>query len=90
MEGWSLSAILHNWKSYTAHRIRKAGDRGVPIWQDESYDRIVRSERELSAYMRYIWENPIKRWPGQAKYQWLWFVGEAYPCILKMRHFPCK
>jgi REP element-mobilizing transposase RayT len=78
-EGWSLSSLLHSWKSYTAHQIQKAGARQAPIWQDECYDRIVRSEGELSAYLRYIRDNPLKRWPGQTNYRWLWVEGVAFP-----------
>jgi putative transposase len=35
----SLSQILHSWKSFTAKGLRKLGERVVPVWQDEYFDR---------------------------------------------------
>jgi REP element-mobilizing transposase RayT len=73
--GWQLGKILGSWKSYSAYRLqREAGLRGA-IWQIDSYDRIVRNSDDLSAKIRYIRENPIRRWPEQANYPWLWWVG---------------
>src|SRR5215813_310593 len=43
-----LEHIVHSWKSFTAHRIRREGHRRRQVWQDEYFDRIVRDERELS------------------------------------------
>ncbi|HWN96156.1 MAG TPA: transposase, partial [Methylomirabilota bacterium] len=54
----TLSKILHSWKSFTAHEINKlTGSQGA-LWEDESFDHIVRDEHELERYAKYIRENP--------------------------------
>jgi REP element-mobilizing transposase RayT len=72
-EGHTLQAVLHSWKSYTAHRLRRSSDSPQPVWQDEYFDRIVRDEKELRRAAQYLAHNPIKRWPELEEYQWLKF-----------------
>ena len=55
-----LSAILHSWKSFTSHEVNKVFQRTGQLWQDESFDRVVRDEHELAKYSRYIAENPVR------------------------------
>jgi len=55
-----LSGILHSWKSFTTHEVRKMRGKTGTLWQDESFDHIVRNEHELEKYARYIEENPGK------------------------------
>jgi REP element-mobilizing transposase RayT len=55
-----LAVILHGWKSYSAHTLqRRAGVTGN-VWQEESFDRIVRDEGELRRFHDYIMANPVK------------------------------
>ncbi len=54
----SLSEITRAWKSVSAHRINKLLSRRGPLWQEESWDHIVRSERHLNRYRQYIQDNP--------------------------------
>ncbi|MDP0491026.1 MAG: transposase, partial [Verrucomicrobiota bacterium JB023] len=55
-----LTDILHSWKSFTARAINKRENREGQLWQHESYDHLVRSERQLQHYRHYIEENPEK------------------------------
>jgi putative transposase len=71
---WSLSEILHGIKSSTAHHINKL--RGVPgpVWDRESFDRLIRSESDLEEKFSYICRNP---WDSNVvdqneDYPWLW------------------
>jgi type I restriction enzyme R subunit len=59
-KGFELSGILQSIKSFTARQINELEGRSGSLWQRESYDRIVRSERELEIFRRYIRENPEK------------------------------
>ncbi len=65
--GHRLREIEHSWKSYTAKEINKLIGRQGTVWQEESYDHIVRSIEQLDHYCRYIRDNPIKAGlkPGQ-------------------------
>ncbi|PYK54482.1 MAG: hypothetical protein DME47_05455, partial [Verrucomicrobia bacterium] len=56
--GYSLSRILHTWKSFSAHAINKALNREGEFWMEESHDRIVRDTESLGAYREYIAQNP--------------------------------
>jgi putative DNA methylase len=47
LPGFELEAILHSWKSYTAKAINSLLGRSGPVWQQESYDRLVRDSSEL-------------------------------------------
>lgn len=60
LEGHELSEILYSWKSFTAHQLNKNFGRTGAVWQDESFNRIVRDEAELVHYRYYILANPKK------------------------------
>jgi len=57
LPGNELADILHSWKSFTANELNKLiGEKGA-VWQDESYDHIVRSPEQLAFYEGYIRKN---------------------------------
>jgi hypothetical protein len=57
----SLVEIMQAIKSASSHAIhRRVGDRG-PIWQEESFDRIVRSSESVDAKIAYILQNPVRK-----------------------------
>jgi Rad3-related DNA helicase/REP element-mobilizing transposase RayT len=56
----ALSDILHSWKSFTAHEINRLLGRKGRVWQDESFDHIVRKETDVERFAAYIRENPLK------------------------------
>ncbi|MFN2507246.1 MAG: valine--tRNA ligase [Chthoniobacterales bacterium] len=55
--GNELSAILHSWKSFSAHQINKVRGRTGRLWQHETYDHIVRDEEALYRISDYIERN---------------------------------
>ena len=62
-----LEEILHSWKSFTAKRINAVVGREGSVWQEESYDRLVRDRVELARIERYVRNNLLplaKRDPG--------------------------
>jgi REP element-mobilizing transposase RayT len=52
--GHQLSAILHSWKSFTAHQFNRMFILSGRIWHPESYDHIVRSPEHLAKIEAYI------------------------------------
>jgi REP element-mobilizing transposase RayT len=58
---YTISELLHSVKSYTAHRILKQRGQRGPLWQDESYDRLIRSEKEFIEKYNYFLENPVRK-----------------------------
>jgi len=71
-----LEEIVHTWKSLSAHRLRKMGRRSGGIWDGESFDRIVRNDKEFAEKIDYIVGNPGERWPSLAIYPWLWLAPQ--------------
>src|SRR5438094_1426716 len=59
-KGQALADILHSWKSFSAKAINELLGRKGQLWQEESYDRIVRDWNELVGYRDYILHNPEK------------------------------
>jgi REP element-mobilizing transposase RayT len=70
---FTVSKIVHSWKSYTGHELVKKYKRTSPVWQDEYFDRIMRSEAEFYEKAAYILYNPHKRWPNIENYKWVAF-----------------
>jgi putative transposase len=54
----TLERILQRWKSQSAIAINAAAQRTGRVWQQESYDRIVRDEEHLWRVVQYIGRNP--------------------------------
>jgi len=69
-----LEDILHSWKSFTAREFQRYHGRRGAVWQDESFDRIVRDEDEFWQKVEYILGNPGKRWAEfrDSEYRWSW------------------
>jgi len=51
---------MHSIKSFTAHEINKMLNRNGKVWQNESYDRVIRNEDEFLEILNYIANNPPK------------------------------
>ena len=54
----SLADITQAWKSVSAHRINQLLHRDGLFWQKESFDHIVRSEKQMVRLMDYLRDNP--------------------------------
>ncbi len=60
-DGWhALSELTHSIKSYTAHELNKKRGSEGPVWQSESFDRIVRDQDEFDEKWNYMLNNPVK------------------------------
>jgi putative DNA methylase len=60
-----LPAIMKSLKNITAKRANLILGRGGIFWQRESYDRMIRDEREFDRVRNYIERNPVA--PGLAR-----------------------
>ncbi|MDA8171195.1 MAG: transposase, partial [Nitrospiraceae bacterium] len=68
-----LGNIIRGFKSKTAVRINKFRNiTGIPVWQRNFYERIIRDDNELDAIRAYIKDNPLK-----------WAEDEENPEIVK-------
>jgi putative transposase len=56
----SISEIIGSFKTFSARKINKIRKlKGVPVWQRNYYERIIRTETELDYVRQYIVNNPI-------------------------------
>jgi hypothetical protein len=71
----SLPEITRTIKSESAHRINKALGRTGHVWQDESFDHILRGDESLKKKAAYILENPVRAGLTMIprEYRWLWW-----------------
>ena len=57
----SLARIMKTMKGFSAREINKnLGRTGNSFWHVESYDRMIRDDRELSNTINYVLNNPVK------------------------------
>jgi len=61
-------------KSTTAHRINKLLHRSGPVWEEESFDHVLRSDESLKQKCEYIRQNPVRAGLVQKPedYRWRW------------------
>jgi len=75
----SLPEVLQKVKSESAHRINKLLGRKGCVWQDESFDHVLRREEGIDAKLDYIRLNPVRAGlvRSPAEYRWMWFESPA-------------
>ncbi|HEX3354689.1 MAG TPA: transposase [Terriglobales bacterium] len=75
---FSIPQIMHAIKSESAHRINQALGRKGKVWQDESFDHVLRGEESLASKVAYTMENPVRAGLARtaAEYRWLWRLTE--------------
>jgi hypothetical protein len=61
-------------KGRSAHFLNKLLDRHGPVWQEESFDHVLRSNESLSEKVNYICQNPVRAGlvGRETDYRWLW------------------
>ena len=58
---YSLDRIMKGIKGASARKINIQRNSKGSIWQDESFDRIIRDQKELEDKILYMFNNPIKK-----------------------------
>jgi len=76
VDGWnfSLPQIMHAIKGVSAWRINLLLDRHGPVWQEEFFDHVLRSNDSLEDKADYICQNPVRAGlvKAEGEYRWLW------------------
>jgi len=82
-DGWPfpLVDILQCLKGTTAHRINRLLHTSGPVWEEESFDHVLRSDESSKEKCEYIRQNPVKAGLVQKPedYRWLWVNPEFQP-----------
>ena len=69
---FTMSAIVHSWKSFSAHECNKLLGRTGRFWAHEPYDRYIRSKRHFQNAISYIEDNPVKAGLCEKPEDWRW------------------
>ena len=88
MEDFSLRRIMKGIKGVTANKINLERNSRGSIWMDESYDRIIRNEKEFGAIANYMLNNPVER--GLIDDPWnyeFWFLMNSRMRVLMNRTY---
>jgi REP element-mobilizing transposase RayT len=80
-KGWPypLAIILKLIKGSSARSINRLLGSSGPIWQEESFDHVLRSDESLMEKLEYIRANPVRRdlVKKPENYRWLWIEDEC-------------
>jgi len=71
---YSLLEILQSLKGASAHAVNKLLGRQGPVWQDESFDHVLRSNESLLEKIEYVRQNPVRKGlaTNPRDYRWFW------------------
>ncbi|MDV7393110.1 transposase, partial [Arthrospira platensis SPKY1] len=68
LEPYGLAKIVQSWKGFTAREINKRRGKVGSLWQDEYWDRLIRSEAHFMKVKDYIRNNPVVAKLRQGQY----------------------
>jgi hypothetical protein len=84
-EGWSLSKIMHGWRSYTANEANRILGRTGKFWMEEYYDRYIRNDNHLQKTINYILNNPANA--GLDDWPWVGVRSTGFQPVLQASGF---
>ena len=85
-EVFSLARITKAIKGTSAHLInRELGSTGR-VWQEESFDRVLRVSEKLDEKIAYVLDNPVRKGLVNVpeEYRWLWVAEEIRPSFARL------
>lgn len=59
-QAYTIAEVLNAVKSVLAHRINRALCRSGHLWQDESFDHVLRRYETAAGAIEYLMENPVR------------------------------
>ena len=84
---FSLIEIMRDLKGAAARKINQQIGRHGAVWQEESFDHVLRSSEGLDAKVEYILQNPLRKglvndW---RRYRWAWQRSGPDPAKMTVR-----
>jgi len=75
-DGWSytLPEIMKAIKGRPARQVNVRLMRRGPVWQEEFFDHVLRSNDSLVDHVDYVCQNPVRAGlvKSEAEYPWIW------------------
>jgi REP element-mobilizing transposase RayT len=85
-EVFSLARITKAIKGTSAHLINRRLGRPGRVWQEESFDRVLRVSEKLDEKVAYVLDNPVRKGlvASSEQYRWLWVAEEDKPSFARL------
>jgi putative transposase len=85
-EVFSLARIAKGIKGTSAHLINRRLGRPGRVWQEESFDRVLRISEKLDEKIAYILDNPVRKGlvHSPEEYRWVWVAEETKPSFARL------
>jgi putative transposase len=85
-EVFSLARITKAIKGTSADLINQRLSRPGRVWQEESFDRVLRVSEKLDEKIAYILDNPVRKGLVQSaeEYRWLWVAPALEPSFARL------
>ncbi|HZQ95634.1 MAG TPA: transposase [Candidatus Sulfotelmatobacter sp.] len=86
-EMYSLIEIMRGIKGASARAINESLGRHGPVWQEESFDHVLRSSEGLDAKVAYVLQNPVRKGlvADWRSYPWAWERPDREAAQLRIR-----
>jgi len=85
-EIFSLARITKAIKGTSAHLINRQLGRPGRVWQEESFDRVLRVSEKVDEKTAYILNNPVRKGlvNFSEQYRWLWVAPRPEPSFARL------
>jgi len=70
LENYSMSSILHSWKSFTANQANKMLERTGDFWHTDYFDRYIRNEEHYHTTVQYVESDPVRAGLCKTVHEW--------------------
>ncbi|SRR6266851_6588399 len=81
----SLIDIMRNVKGASARAINQGLRRSGPVWQEESFDHVLRSSEGLDVKVDYVLHNPVREGlvSNWREYRWAWRRSDLPTALMR-------
>ena len=78
-KGWpyALPLVLKLLKGASARSVDKLEDSSGPLWQEESFDHVLRSQESFKEKLEYLRQNPVRRGLVSRPEDYKWLLVES-------------
>ena len=70
--GKPLAEMMQAWKQWTAKKIVRTLQLSAPIWQEEFFDHVLRSDESYAEKWSYVRNNPVRKGLVAKVADWPW------------------
>jgi REP element-mobilizing transposase RayT len=89
-EIFSLIEIMRGIKGASARAINQLLGRHGPVWQEESFDHVLRSSEGLDSKIEYVLQNPVRNGLVNSwqEYRWAWQRADRESALMTVMQLP--